>query len=76
MLQPGGAFVGSDSRSSLGFRLIHLFDTMVIVDPDTLGRRLTAAGFEDIHIDKGRAAFRFRARKAGVLERHAASPHD
>ena len=63
VLRPGGLFVGSDSRASLGFRLIHLFDTMVIVEPDTLAGRLTAAGFDQVLVDKVRGAFRFRAHK-------------
>ena len=63
VLRPGGVFAGSDSRSSVGFRLFHLADTMVIVDPDTLVDRLRAAGFEQVQVDKRRADFRFRARK-------------
>ena len=41
VLRPGGVFVGSDSLSSRLFRLIHLFDTLVPVDPErlTLGSR-------------------------------------
>jgi SAM-dependent methyltransferase len=35
VLRPGGTFAGSDSLLSLRFRLLHLFDTMVVVDPDT-----------------------------------------
>lgn len=63
VLQPGGLFAGTDSRSSLTFRLIHLADTLVPVDPDTLAGRLAAAGLEQIRIDKRRATFRFCARK-------------
>ena len=72
VLKPGGSFAGSDSRSSLGFRLIHLSDTMVIVDPGTLGVRLQTAGFEHIHIEKRRGDFRFQAQRPGA----AASPSD
>jgi SAM-dependent methyltransferase len=50
VLRPGGVFAGSDSQLSLRFRLIHLGDTMVVVDPDTLAGRLTAAGFTDVRI--------------------------
>lgn len=64
VLRPGGIFAGTDSRSSRLFRLLHLFDTMVIVAPETFPNRLKAAGFEDVHMDLTPRAFRFRARKA------------
>jgi len=51
VLRPGGMFRGVDSRSSLAFRLLHLRDTMVVVDPVTLPARLTAAGLTDIEVD-------------------------
>lgn len=62
-LRPGGVFVGSDSASSLRFRVIHLFDTCVPVDPKTFGERLEAAGFTEVAIREGKGAFRFRAKK-------------
>lgn len=62
VLRPGGLFVGSDSRESTLFRLAHLFDTMVIVDPDGLPERLARAGFSDVKVDAVKGAFRFRAR--------------
>lgn len=64
VLRPGGVFAGSDSQLSLRFRLIHLGDTMVVVDPATLPARLEAAGFRDVTVDAipGRRV-RFRARK-------------
>ncbi|MCE0764717.1 class I SAM-dependent methyltransferase [Pseudonocardia kujensis] len=40
VLRPGGTFAGSDSRVSLRFRLLHVRDTMVPVDPATLPARL------------------------------------
>jgi ubiquinone/menaquinone biosynthesis C-methylase UbiE len=63
VLRPGGLFVGSDSRVSTLFRLAHLFDTMVIVDPETLPARLTRVGFDEIKVSAVPRAFRFRARK-------------
>ena len=63
VLRPGGIFLGSDSRSSLLFRAAHLFDIMVLVDPDQFGRRLEDAGFEAVHVDSRRKAFRFSALK-------------
>jgi SAM-dependent methyltransferase len=65
VLQPGGVFAGTDSRPSTLFHLIHLSDTLVVVDPGTLADRLSAAGFERVHIDKRRGSFRFCAHKPG-----------
>ncbi|WP_437813920.1 class I SAM-dependent methyltransferase [Sorangium sp. So ce1078] len=64
VLRPGGVFAGADSLPSLGFRLLHVRDTMVPVDPSTLPRRLAAAGFHDIEVatSPGRA-LKFRARR-------------
>jgi SAM-dependent methyltransferase len=61
VLRPGGVFAGSDSRLSLRFRLLHLGDTMVPVDPNTLPDRLHAAGFRDARVDAGGRSLRFRA---------------
>ncbi|TDD90490.1 class I SAM-dependent methyltransferase [Actinomadura rubrisoli] len=63
VLRPGGLFAGSDGLDRRGFRLIHLFDTLVVVDPDTLPARLEAAGFADVAISLGKGSFRFSARK-------------
>jgi SAM-dependent methyltransferase len=63
VLRPGGVFAGSDSQPSLRFRLIHLFDTMVVIDPATLPRRLSAAGFTDVEVELRRSV-RFKAYKA------------
>jgi len=63
VLRPGGVFAGEDSVSSRGFRLLHLFDTMVVVDPGTFAGRLRAAGLEDVEVEVNEYAFRFRGRK-------------
>jgi SAM-dependent methyltransferase len=64
VLRPGGLFAGIDSLYSRSFRLLHLFDTMVLVDPVTFPARLKAAGFSEVHVDVMEPyAFRFRARK-------------
>ena len=63
VLRPGGVFAGVDSLYSRSFRLIHLFDTMVVVDPNTFPDRLKAAGFEDVRVEVNPQAFRFRARR-------------
>ena len=61
VLAPGAVFAGSDSRPSPVFRLAHLADTMVLVDPGDFGERLRHAGFADIEVEDARRAFRFRA---------------
>jgi SAM-dependent methyltransferase len=64
VLRPGGIFAGTDSLYSRSFRLLHLFDTMMVVDPETLPGRLRSVGFDDVHVDVMKPyAFRFRARK-------------
>ncbi len=63
VLKPGGVFAGSDSVDSLGLRLIHLRDTLVVIDPDTFGARLEAAGFTQVSVKKAKRAFRFVARR-------------
>lgn len=64
VLRPGGVFAGVDSLYSRSFRLLHLFDTMVVVDPHTFPERLRGAGFTDVHVDVNPYAFRFRARRS------------
>lgn len=67
VLRPGGIFAGTDSRSSRAFGLLHLFDTMVLVEPSTFPDRLRAAGFEAVHVDVKPDKFRFRARKPSTV---------
>jgi SAM-dependent methyltransferase len=61
VLRPGGVFAGSDSRLSLRFRLVHIRDTMVVVDPDTLPDRLGHAGLIDTRVELGSRSLRFTA---------------
>lgn len=61
VLQPGATFAGSDSRASLVFRLAHLADTMMLVDPDTFAGRLEAAGYQGVEVQAAKGAFRFRS---------------
>jgi SAM-dependent methyltransferase len=63
VLRPGGTFVGSDSLWSRMFEMFHWFDTMVVVDPNTLGDRLKMAGFDEVSIAVDERAFRFAARR-------------
>lgn len=66
VLKPGALYVGSDSTTNFRFRLYHIMDTCVPVDPQTLAPRLERAGFTDVkvHVRK-EGGFSFRARKAG-----------
>ena len=63
VLRPGGVFAGTDSLPGRFMKLLHAFDTLVLVDPDTLPQRLAAAGFENVQVDVNPYAFRFRAWK-------------
>ncbi|MEU6170935.1 class I SAM-dependent methyltransferase [Streptantibioticus parmotrematis] len=62
VLRPGGVFTGTDSLTSPRFRLLHIGDTRVEVDPDTLPTRLSEAGFDTTEVVRGEGSFRFRAR--------------
>jgi ubiquinone/menaquinone biosynthesis C-methylase UbiE len=67
VLRRGAPFAGTDTTGrGIGFALLHLGDIRVLVDPDGLAGRLEAAGFEDVMIDVGRDAFRFRARRPPI----------
>lgn len=61
VLHPGAAFAASDGRRTLVFRRAHLTDTMVLVTPDALAKRLEVAGFDGVGVEAGKGAFRFRA---------------
>jgi SAM-dependent methyltransferase len=47
VLRPGGVFRGVDSQPSLRIRLLHIGDTMIVLDPATLPDRLRRAGFAE-----------------------------
>lgn len=68
VLKPGGAFVGSDSLQSTFMRVLHIADSCVLLEPDSFGERLGAAGFELIELERGSGAFRFYARKPRALD--------
>jgi SAM-dependent methyltransferase len=64
VLRPGAPFTGTDSTGrGLGFALLHIGDTRVLIDPDGLEARLVTAGFEDVAVVANRDAFCFRARR-------------
>lgn len=61
-LKPGGVFAGVDSLQSFGMRVLHLWDTLVPVDPDGFCVRLQSAGFKAPFVEANEHAFRFHAR--------------
>ena len=63
VLCPGGVFAGLDGVDSVLFRLVHLGDGYLPVEPNTFGRRLQAAGFTDVIIERARGRFRFQAKR-------------
>jgi SAM-dependent methyltransferase len=63
VLRPGGVFAGSDSTTSLRFRVLHFRDTCNTVPPDTLPDRLRAAGFGDVEVEAHGGRLRWRAVK-------------
>ena len=64
VLRPDGTFAGTDSVGTGAlFRLIHVGDTLNLIDPDRLPGRLTAAGFAEATVELGGSSMRFRARK-------------
>jgi len=71
VLRPGGVFAGTDSLTSLSFRLMHVFDTNVSIDPDGIGARLEAAGFTRVSVRQAKSAFSFRATKTDLPVRAA-----
>ena len=62
-LRPGGLFVGQDSLDLEPIRLGHADDTFTPVDPEELGARLAAAGFNETKTDILGYHFRFVSHK-------------
>jgi hypothetical protein len=63
VLRPGAVFAGTDSSGrGIGFALLHVGDTRVVIDPATLPARLARLGFEDVAVSARRDGFRFSAR--------------
>jgi SAM-dependent methyltransferase len=64
VLKPGGVFAGTDSvGGSLRFKLLHVGDTLTLIDPATFAGRLTRSGFVDPVVDVSGGRMRFRARR-------------
>ncbi len=51
VLRPGGTYCGSDGQLNLRFRLLHIGDTMNVIDAETFPGRLEKAGFEQVSVD-------------------------
>lgn len=64
VLRPGGVFAGSDSVTSLRFRILHFRDTCNTVSPHTLPDRLRAVGFQDVDVEVRGGRLRWQAVKA------------
>jgi SAM-dependent methyltransferase len=66
VLAPGGVFAGTDSvGTGAVFKLIHIGDTLVPIDPDDLQARLKAVGLDQPMVERDDGSFRFSARKPG-----------
>jgi SAM-dependent methyltransferase len=64
VLAPGGMFAGTDSVGTGPlFKLIHVGDTLNLLDPDELPERLSEAGLVDAAVEHGGRSLRFRAAK-------------
>jgi SAM-dependent methyltransferase len=69
VLKPGGTFAGTDSVGTGPlFKLIHVGDTLNLIDPDRLPDRLRVAGLEDARVERGGRSMRFRARKPAPIQ--------
>ena len=66
VLRPGGVFVGTDSIDTPDLRLLHVDDTFVPVDPETLPSRLSAAGFVDVTVERVDHRVHFAATKPRI----------
>lgn len=67
VLRPGGVFAGTDSvGTGMVFKMLHVGDTLMPLDPDQLPDRLREAGLGDPAIRRADGTFRFRARKLSV----------
>ncbi len=66
VLRPGGALIGVDSVESPEWWELHVGDTCVPVNPDTLAERLASAGFVEVEVQRAAPEparrFRFAAR--------------
>lgn len=68
VLRAGGVLAGQDSLETPDLRVLHEGDVYLPVDPERLGPRLEAAGFQAIDITTNEYAVRFRATKPARAE--------
>ncbi|WP_328604414.1 methyltransferase domain-containing protein [Amycolatopsis sp. NBC_00345] len=67
VLRPGGTYCGTDSQLGFRFRLLHLGDTMNVIDPAGLPQRLRTAGFEQVDVQhKPKERLEFSAVKPAI----------
>jgi SAM-dependent methyltransferase len=65
VLRPQSVFCGTDSLgNSWLMPLLHIGDTMNLLNPQTLGSRLEACGFRNVSVETGPRMLRFRAYRA------------
>jgi len=65
VLRPGGIFAGTDSLGvGRKFKLIHIGDTLTLVDPHALPARLQDAGLSSPQVDTSERSMRWRAHRA------------
>ncbi len=62
-LRDGGRFLGVDTVDSEVTRALHAGDVFTPMPPDSLGTRLTAAGFSDVNVSTTERRVRFMATK-------------
>ncbi|MFD8493454.1 class I SAM-dependent methyltransferase [Amycolatopsis sp. NPDC059657] len=66
VLRPGGIIRATDSQLSFWFRLLHIGDTMNVLDVSTLSDRLAGAGFSEVEIEHApKRIVKFSAVKSG-----------
>ena len=64
VLKPGGAFAGTDSvGGSLRFKLLHLGDTLTLIEPAAFPERLRHAGLVEPEVEARDGRMRFRAHR-------------
>jgi ubiquinone/menaquinone biosynthesis C-methylase UbiE len=64
VLRPGGTFAGTDSvGTGIVFKVIHIGDALLPLDPEQLPQRLQAAGLVEPWVERAHGSFRFRAQK-------------
>jgi ubiquinone/menaquinone biosynthesis C-methylase UbiE len=63
VLRPGGVLAGVDSLDSEAFRVLHVDDICVPIEPEMFEARLKAAGFAEAHVEPNPYVVQFRATK-------------